>query len=361
METDSRCARTWKEITAQPRIWRDWSAEFEFGEVRDWLSGLAVEETWFCGAGLSAHIGAILCAGLEGQGGRFRSVATTDLVSRPRAHLSARAPLVVHFGRSGGSPETLGALDALDALAPAAPRLNVTCNAAGALARRKATGPCGVILLPEAARDHGPVMSVSLSTMLLTALLLFDTAPPEGALPRVAQGLEDMLPRLSALAEETEAPGRLLFLGTGPMASVARAAALSVMAMTGGAVAAIGESTLGLRHGTAAFIDGDTRIVMFTSGEARAARYEADLLDELSAAFPEAGLATLGPRAEFDAGLDLPDAWQAPLALALAQVLGATWARRGTARPKRESRPPGRGGVRGATLYPVSAAEGDPC
>ena len=60
-------------------------------------------------------IGDILVSGLEGQGGpRLRAVPSTDLVARPQAYLRGRRPLVVNFGRSGNSSETVGTLDALD-------------------------------------------------------------------------------------------------------------------------------------------------------------------------------------------------------------------------------------------------------
>ncbi|SLN50024.1 SIS domain-containing protein [Roseisalinus antarcticus] len=316
---------TWRELHAQPEIWRGWAEEFAAHEVRDWIASLDAPEVWFCGAGTSAYIGDIVAAGLEGQGTRMRSVPTTDLVSRPHAYLPGPRPLVVNFGRSGGSPETLGALDALDVLAPEAPRLNVTCNDKGALARRKATGECGVVVLPEATHDQGFAMTSSFSTMLLTALTLFDADPPEDALPDLAEALEALLPRYAAVAAEAEPPGRIVFLGTGPMAFAAREAALKVMELTAGRVAALWDSTLGFRHGPKSFVDDSTRIVLFASRDPQASNYEADLIDELSGQYPHAGLASFGPGGDLDPKLDLPDVWQTPLAVALAQVLGVVW------------------------------------
>ena len=136
--TDLRDTATWREIHAQPGIWADWAQALPVADLRAWVAALGPREVWFCGAGSSAYVGEIAAAALEGQG-RFRAVATTDIVARPRAYLGGGArPLVVSFGRSGNSAETIGLLDALDALAPDAPRLNITCNAAGALATRLA-------------------------------------------------------------------------------------------------------------------------------------------------------------------------------------------------------------------------------
>lgn len=356
-ETLARWA-TWREIHAQPGIWRDWAQEFDPGEVRDWIATLGVEEVWFCGAGTSAFLGDIICAGLEGQGGpRLRSVPTTDLVSRPHAYLrEGVTPLVVNFGRSGGSPETLGALDALDILAPGTPRLNITCNPKGALAKREATGLCGVVVLPEATHDAGFAMTSSFSTMLLTALALFDAHPPADPMPRLAEALERLLPAYAALAHDTPPPERIVFLGTGAMAYAAREAALKVMELTAGQTAALWDSTLGFRHGPKSFVLPGTRIVVFTSRESPAQEYEADLIDELAKQYPGAGLATVGPEAEHDPGLDMADVWAVPLAVALAQVLGTVW----SARMGLDVDDPFAGEgtlsrvVSGVTLYPVA-------
>ena len=317
---------TWRELSAQPAIWRAWAEEFGAGEVRDWIAELDAPEVWFCGAGTSAYIGDIVTAGLESSGLAMRSVPTTDLVSRPHAYFNGARPLVVNFGRSGGSPETLGALDALDKLAPDLPRLNITCNPGGALAKRKATGECGVVVLPEATHDQGFAMTSSFSTMLLTALALFDPEPPMDAPPQLADALERLLPHFATRVAEETVPERIVFLGTGPMAYAAREAALKVMELSAGRIAGLWDSTLGFRHGPKSFVGAGTRIVLFTSGEAQAGLYEADLADELSYQFPGAGLATIGPGAEFDAGLEMPDVWLTPIAVAFAQVAGVLWA-----------------------------------
>ncbi|QQA44151.1 SIS domain-containing protein [Pelagovum pacificum] len=318
---------TWREIGAQPDIWRRWEQDFALQDVRAWIAGLDVDEVWFCGAGSSAFIGDIVASGIKGER-PFRSVPTTDLISRPDFYLSDRRPLVVSFGRSGGSPETLGSFDALDVLTPDAPRLNVTCNPDGALAKRKATGECGVVVLPPQALDQGFAMTSSFTTMLLTALALFDAESRQRPFTQLADALDILLPEFTALASDTDRPSRIVFLGTGAMSHAARESALKVLELTAGRTAAIWDSPLGFRHGPMSFVDDETRIVLFTSREPQAARYEADLLDELSRQFPGQGLTTVGANADFDPNVDLPDAWLTPIAVALAQVLGVTWSDR---------------------------------
>lgn len=344
---------TWREIHAQPAIWRDWAGQLDVGALRDWVAALGPRPVWFCGAGTSAYIGDILAAGLEGRGD-FRAVPTTDIVARPQAYLTGRAPLIVHFGRSGNSAESIGLMDALDALAPDAPRLNITCNADGALALRKATGPQRVILLPPATHDAGFAMTSSFSTMLLTAAAVFDKSGTR-PLPLLADRLEAALPGYLSLASEAATPPRIVFLGSGPLAFAAREAALKVMELAAGQIPALWDSTLGFRHGPKSFVLPGTRIVLFRSADAHAARYEADLAEELATQFPECPL-TLVP-AQPDLSESLPDLWGAPLAVALAQVMGVVW----SARLGLNVDDPfaGRGTlsrvVTGVRLYPVSA------
>ena len=132
---------TWREIQQQPDLWEAWARDPALGRARAWIAALAPREVWLCGAGSSAFIGDIIVAGLEGQGGpRLRAIPTTDLVSRPRAFLPTRA-LVIHFGRSGDSAESLGLLDALDALSPARRGSTSPATPRAQLATRPAPGP----------------------------------------------------------------------------------------------------------------------------------------------------------------------------------------------------------------------------
>lgn len=308
---------TWREILSQPAIWTGWGATLDVAALRAWVAATGATEVWFCGAGSSAYIGEIVVAALEGRGA-FRAVPTTDLVSRPRAYLDNRKPLVVSFGRSGNSTETLGVLDALDALAPDAPRLNITCNANSALAQRPGANGHAVIL-PEATHDAGFAMTSSFTTMLLTALAIFDLSVPEGDVPalmaRLGRQLDAALPRLQA----TPVPERAVFLGAGPLAFAAREAALKVMELAAGQIPALWDSTLGFRHGPKSFVTGDTAITLFLSPDPHARAYDDDLAQELRAQFPQA-------RIHADAiAADQPEGWGAVLAVATAQVQAVRW------------------------------------
>lgn len=316
---------TWREIMAQPAIWAGWADDPALADAARWLAAQTPEEVWFTGAGSSAYIGEMVVAGLEAQRGpRLRAVATTDIAGRPAAHLSGRCPLVVGFGRSGNSAETLGTLDALDALAPGAARLNITCNADSALARR--TGANGhALILPPATHDAGFAMTSSLTTMLLSALALFDRSGGPGKVAAAASRAGALLPRLADAARAAPLPQRIVFTGAGPLTSAARESALKVMELTAGQVPALWDSSLGFRHGPKSFVRDGTAIVVLTSPEDPAARYDADLVAELRAQFPSARVTAVGPGGDIDIPMPDGSAWGAPLAVLYAQCLAVVW------------------------------------
>ena len=324
--TDLTRHATFREILSQPAIWRDWGAALPVADLRQWIAATGVPEVWFCGAGTSAYIGDILAAGLEGQqrdgkaGPRFRAIPTTDIVARPRAYLTGAPKLIVSFGRSGNSAESIGLLDAADALAPHWPRLNITCNASSALATRPGAR---VIALPEATHDQGFAMTSSFSTMLLTAATLFDASlAPDEAPARFASlsgALAALLPGFTAEAATARLPTRAVFLGSGPLAFAAREAALKVMELSAGKIPALWDSTLGFRHGPKSFTTGATDLWLFRSSDPLTRAYDDDLLAELRTQFPESRITVP------DLSQSLPDLWSALLYVALAQVLAVTW------------------------------------
>lgn len=319
--TDLTRHATFREILAQPEIWAAWGAQLPVAELRQWIAETGIDEVWFCGAGTSAYIGDILAAGVEGQAGlRFRSVPTTDIVARPKAYLGGQPRMVVSFGRSGNSTESVGVLDALDALAPTWPRLNITCNAQSALGKDT---KAKVITLPEATHDQGFAMTSSFSTMLLTAAALFDaTLPAEQTAQRfstLADTLQTFLPAFTEAARTARLPQRAVFIGSGPLAFAAREAALKVMELAAGKIPALWDSTLGFRHGPKSFTVGDTDLWLFRSSDLHTHAYDEDLLTELRKQLPQSKITAP----------DIPqphgDLWSAPLYVALAQLLAVHW------------------------------------
>lgn len=309
---------TWREIHAQPDIWRNFGPDFAFRApaLREWIADLD-RPVWFSGAGTSAYIGDFVAAALLPVSPlRLTSVASTDLVSDPdQFPLHRDQPLVVSFGRSGNSAESVGVLNVLDARAPSSPRLNITCNAGSALATRPAAD-LQVILLPEACHDAGFAMTSSYTTMLLTALTLFDPAPPEAAFERLADALETALPAAQDLAMGMEMPDRVVITGSGALRFAARETALKIMELSAGQIPALWDSHLGFRHGPKSFVTPKTHVFCMISSDPAVARYDRDLASELRAQFPGLAVTELSPP-------PLNDTWGAVLPVAVSQVVAA--------------------------------------
>lgn len=329
---------TEREIADQPAIWHGWARTLPAlaDEVRLWIAARKPDEIWLCGAGTSAFIADSLVVALDRRLGiPLRSVATTDLVARPQDFFRpGLRPLVVSFGRSGNSSESIGTLDLLDRLAPTADRLHITCNGASALATRaaKGSGEQHVIVLPEACHNAGFAMTSSYTTMLLTALACLDDSPVADIAARLT-ALAGDAGRLLALPLAEKRPERAVFLGSGAFCGTARESALKVLELTAGRVVTSWDSTLGFRHGPKAVIDDRTAVYIFLSSDPLTRKYDQDIAAEIRAQFPNIPVTTIGaPLAEsvapdiaLTAGLE--DAWMTPVAVIPAQRLSVAWSK----------------------------------
>jgi tagatose-6-phosphate ketose/aldose isomerase len=297
--TDLTQWHTWREIHAQPAIWTQFGAEVlaQRDALRAWIAASGATEVWFSGAGTSAYIGDFIAAALATTSDLLlKSVASTDLVSAPHQFLGAAKPLVVSFGRSGNSAESIGVLNVLDALCPNAPRLNITCNAQSALATRPAVNQ-KTIVLPDATHDQGFAMTSSYTTMLLTALTIFDPDPPADVFASLAAGLTDRLVGFATLATEMALPDRMVVTGSGALRYTAREAALKIMELT-------------------AFIAPNTHVLCLISNDPAIARYDRDLAAELRVQFAGITVTEIEPTT-------VNDTWGAVVQAAAAQVIAA--------------------------------------
>lgn len=329
---------TTREIKRQPAIWRSFAPRLAgvAAEIKAWVAERRPDEVWFCGAGTSAFVGETLASYLNTAPGpiRFRAIPTTDLIAAPRNYLRPGVRLlVVSFGRSGNSSETIGTLDLLAAHAPEADRLHITCNAQSALARTDNAGPGELrnIVLPPETDDSGFAMTSSYTTMLLTALACFDPAPPAPVgemLARLADGADTLLAgqldRLIALP----VPERAVFLGSGPLTGSSRESALKVLELAAGQIPTSWDSTLGFRHGPKAITNAKTCVFVLLSSDPHTRRYDTDLATEVAAQFGDHVVLRLGDPA---AGADIPvpsvgnDAWSSVLYVVVAQLLSVIW------------------------------------
>ena len=281
---------TRREILQQPDTLRATHALLagQRGSIEAFLAPLLAKpdlRIMLAGAGTSAFIGECLAATLtRGTGRCVEAVATTDIVSAPDLYLKSDTPtLVVSFGRSGNSPESIAAVELVDARVSDAHHLIITCNADGALAKR-AGNDAYVVTLPEATHDRGFAMTSSFSAMMYAALAIFSgiqgcDARIEPIAEAVAGALETVELRMAKLAAREFR--RVVYLGSGPFQGLAREAALKLLELTDGATATMFDSTLGFRHGPKTFVNRDTLIVVFVSNDPLTRAYDRDMIEEL--------------------------------------------------------------------------------
>lgn len=278
------------------------------------------------GAGTSAYIGEVVAPDLARHLGRpVEPIATTDIVADPHAVVVDDRPvLLVSFARSGDSPESIAAAELLQRLTPALHHIVVTCNAAGALARRWTDAKNAVVLtLPEELNDRGFAMTSSFTGMTLAALLALGLEVDVAAAARAA---EDVLHTAASRAEALAAtdPARLVYLGSGAFKGLAREAALKCLELTAGAVVAVADTPLGFRHGPKSVLDDRTVAIIFPSGDPYTRRYDDDITRELVEFLGPERVLVIGA----DAGgwpipgiTDLPDALRAIVAAIPAQSI----------------------------------------
>jgi len=324
---------TAREIAQQPAVWPGIEAlvAAQRGALDAFLAPLLARADLrivLTGAGTSAFIGECLVPSMLGRGWRVEAVPTTDLVSGPRQFLQPGVPtLLVSFGRSGSSPESVAAVALADQLVDEVYHLVVTCNADGALCQL-AQGRANVhaILLPDATHDRGFAMTTSFTSMLLAAGGAFGVLAP-GAIGAPSSAgahiLDSMLPQLESLVAQRFR--RVVYLGSNSLRGLAREASLKLLELTDGQVVALFDSPLGFRHGPKTIVDADTLVVVLLSNDPRARRYDLDLLRELRRDGRAGRVLALGGRAEPELGDDciaLPGVGEtSDLALALPYIL----------------------------------------
>lgn len=333
-------ADTAREIAQQPALWQTLAQDLaQAGDrVQAFLGDRLADpnqRVLFTGAGSSGFIAEMVADAINAQWpAEVRAVHTTSLLTHPALYLQrARPTLLVSFGRSGSSPESVAAVERVRSDVDDARFLDITCNADGELARRGAgrADTC-TLLMPPASCDRAFAMTSSLTCMLLAALSVFDRAPWEtrsARLQRLAEladrGLAQWDGAVAALAQRPFA--RVIYLGSGPLEALAREAALKVLELTAGRVLALANTPLGFRHGPKSTLDRSTLVVMLRSVQPLARRYEQDLLDELRRDGVAGQVLAIGPHADIGAGDDhtlavagLDDPWLAPLWLGFAQL-----------------------------------------
>jgi tagatose-6-phosphate ketose/aldose isomerase len=324
---------TAREIAQQPAVWRT-VAELvarERARLDAFLAPLLADARLrivLTGAGTSSYIGGCLAPSLTRHlARRVDAVATTDLVSGPHHYLLRDVPtLLVSFARSGGSPESVAAVQVAEHALDRVHHLVVTCNSDGALAKRMATATNAcVLVLPEATNDRAFAMTSSFTSMVLAGALTFGATQP-ARVAALARAGEAALPRAKELAQTLAAQGfeRVVYLGSNALQSLAAESALKMLELTDGRTVAMAQSVLGFRHGPKTIVNERTLVVVFVSNDPYTRAYDSDLLDELRREARAGAIIAVGAESGVGERLELlGTAGMSDLELALVAVLFA--------------------------------------
>ncbi len=287
------------EIGQQPDVWRE-VADRADPALADFLADITGRpgiRIILTGAGSSAFIGEIAAAALRRHlDRRVDAIPTTDIVANPLDHLEPETPtLMVSFGRSGNSPESLATTALADELVDEIWHLVLTCDPQGELGRRHTEKTNShVVYMPDRTNDSGFAMTSSLTSMLLTCLLLLGPATAGHGEPiaAAAEHVANLQPDIRKLAQAKKQ--RFFYLGSGALAGLARESALKMLELTAGEVVTYFDSPLGFRHGPKSALDADTLVLVYLSTDPYTRRYDLDIVAEIRTQLGQDAVVVLG-------------------------------------------------------------------
>lgn len=289
---------TTREIYQQPDVWRE---AFEFyqakrEEIAAFLQEIADKHDYIkvilTGAGTSAYVGDTLLPYFkevyDERKWNFNAIATTDIVANPATYLKKDvATVLVSFARSGNSPESVATVDLAKSLVDELYQVTITCAADGKLALQAHGDDRNLLLLqPAASNDAGFAMTSSFTSMMLTALLVFD--PTEFAVKAerfevVSNLARKVLDDAEDVKELVDLDfNRVIYLGAGPFFGLAHEAQLKILELTAGQMATMYESPVGFRHGPKSLINEDTVVLVFGTTTDYTRKYDLDLVREVA-------------------------------------------------------------------------------
>ena len=287
---------TLTEIYQQPNTWKKTCDQIRANkdEIKKFIDQVITCDDYdviLTGAGTSEFVGNALFPSLNKQlGFKIKSYGTTDLVPTPENYLSQTKPtLLVSFGRSGNSPESIGALDVAEAVCDNVYHLFVTCNKNGALSKRaETTDNCYAINLTDETHDQSFAMTSSFSNMYLATYLCFNLDRLDDAIAEFEQAiaagqkfLDSTYAQVRKIVDEYNF-NRIVYLGSNALKGFAQESALKMLELTAGQVVTMYDTPLGFRHGPKSIIDDNTITVVYLSDNAYTRPYEIDLIKEMS-------------------------------------------------------------------------------
>ena len=288
---------TTREIQQQPQLWEETLSIYQNKkeEIEAFLDKIYQRfgkvKVIFTGAGTSAYVGNTVMPYLRKHGDRnkydFEAIDTTKIVSTPEDYLEEDTPtILVSFARSGNSPESVATVEIAKKIVKHLYQMAITCAPSGHLAKDLEGDETGLILLmPARSLDQGFAMTGSFSCMALATLLVFDTLDDEKKAQNVkaiAKMGESVIEREDQIQKLVDTDfDRITYIGSGALGGLAEEARLKILELTAGKVAALFDTSMGLRHGPKSFLDDKTIVFDFVSNNTYTRQYDLDILDEI--------------------------------------------------------------------------------
>ena len=323
---------TSKEIYQQPSTWRKTLEQIrkEKDEIKAFIERTTRNDDYdivLTGAGTSEFVGnSIFPYLLKKTNYTIKSYATTDIVAAPDVYLSEDKPtLLISYGRSGNSPESVGAVEAANAVCKKIEHLFVTCNKNGALSKfAEGKENCYAINLTDETHDQSFAMTSSYSNMYLATLLAFHlddldefAEKVEIIIEKEQEFLDHDWQKVKDCIDDFDFR-RIVYLGSNNLKGVAQESALKMCELNQGRIDTIHDTPMGFRHGPKSVVNGETLCVIYMSDEPYTSFYEYDIIKEISAERTTNKILVVSSKDDeikkyadyfisFDNGVDLPN------------------------------------------------------
>ena len=221
---------------------------------------------------------------------KIKSYGTTDIVACPENYLSRTKPtLLISFGRSGNSPESVAAVECANTVCSNINHLFVTCNHEGALSKF-AVGKdnCYAINLTPETHDQSFAMTSSFSNMYLATVLAFNldkldemSKIVELIADRTQKFLDEGYTKVTDIIKDFDFK-RIVYLGSNTNKGVAQESSLKLCELTKGIIDTNFDTPMGFRHGPKSIINPETLAVVYLSDDPYTRQYELDIIKEMS-------------------------------------------------------------------------------
>ena len=283
--------KTAEEIFHQPNMWEEtFQIVKKSSEIQSLVNQYLIDKDAtivFAGAGSSEFVGNIAKA-IVTQYAKCKvlSIPTTDIITNLGNYSkSEEKTLMISFGRSGSSPESIGAIDVANKFYDSVVHLAITCNKDGDLSNYAKSNKNGFsVVLPDKTNDLGFAMTSSFTSMLLAAILLFNKKISLDEIKGLNELTQSLLDNnysdIEKIVKEFDFE-RIVYIGSGDIREVGKEANLKMLELTRGEVVGIYDSCLGFRHGPKSFLNKKTLVVVFMSNNENVNKYEVDLINEI--------------------------------------------------------------------------------